>query len=75
LVRWDSLNPAEFTRLKAALDAAQLPLYAVLYPFETDEVLQKRMPGKWTRLHVIHPATIWKFEESAPEPPPAHAIP
>lgn len=75
LVRWDSIEPADFIRLKDALGAARLPLYAVLYPFETDEVIQKRMPGKWTRLHTIRSATIWKFEAPATESLPVHALP
>lgn len=75
LVRWDCIQPKDFTRLKAALETAGLPLYAVLYPFETDEVIQKHMPGKWTQIHVVSPASIWKFEAPLTDPAPAHDLP
>ncbi|HEY8995029.1 MAG TPA: hypothetical protein VIM71_10235 [Lacunisphaera sp.] len=51
--------PDDYARFSAWLDQQHRPLYAVLYPFEEEAVMQ-RMPGRWEVVTHIRQATIWR---------------
>jgi hypothetical protein len=46
----------------AALKSSGRPLYAALYPFETEQALKQRMPGRWVQVAVIGNATVWRWD-------------
>jgi hypothetical protein len=58
LVRADQVNPEVAPRLRAAVAAARLPVYAVTFPFEADNM--KRLPGKWILFGTVDDITVWK---------------
>lgn len=60
LVRYDQFDRSSFTQIERACDAAERPIYAVLFPFETDSVRQ--MPGTWTRVGSVAEIVIWRRE-------------
>jgi hypothetical protein len=68
LVRWDQIQPPDYADLVAALKKSGRPLYAALFPFETDEALQNRVPGRWTQVGNVRQATFWKWEPAADPP-------
>lgn len=71
LVRYDQFNPTKFAAIERACAAAGRPIYAVLYPFEVEEVLVSRLPGRWTQVGAVAYATIWRRDgpEPAEKPP------
>lgn len=64
VVRWDTLDGG-WEPVRAALNAAGRPVYAVLFEFELKEALEQKVPGRWTRLHGFGPVSCWRLE---PEP-------
>lgn len=60
IVRWDQFDPAKFTVIERACAAAGRPIFAVLYPFEVEEMLKQRLPGRWTQVGAVEYATIWR---------------
>lgn len=61
LVRWDQIQPADYAALAAALRASGRPLYAALFPFEEEEALKTRLPGRWTQIGNVRQATFWRW--------------
>ncbi|HWA26859.1 MAG TPA: hypothetical protein VG734_14465 [Lacunisphaera sp.] len=51
--------PEDAARFGAWLDRNQVPLYAVLFPFEEAEAL-RRLPGHWETVTRIRHATVWR---------------
>jgi hypothetical protein len=65
IVRWDRCDRTMLTRLERRALAAGRPLYAVLFPFEINQLHAfDRMPGRWTQIGRIRHVTIWKLEAS-----------
>jgi hypothetical protein len=60
LLRWDMINAANRTAVMAAIRASHRPLYAALFPFETDSALKDHVPGHWTRVGAVDYVTIWR---------------
>jgi hypothetical protein len=54
-----NMLPDDFARFSAWLDREHRPLYAVLYPYEESDILQ-RMPGRWEVVTKLRQATIWR---------------
>lgn len=54
-----NMIPEDFARFNAWLDREHRPLYAVLFPFEEADILQ-RMPGRWEVVTRIRQATVWR---------------
>ncbi|HEX2851844.1 MAG TPA: phospholipid carrier-dependent glycosyltransferase [Opitutaceae bacterium] len=70
VIRYDQFNPAKFSVIETACAALKRPIYAVLYPFELEEVLEKRLPGRWTQVGAVNYATIWRRDGSEPADKP-----
>jgi hypothetical protein len=56
--RWDALPDALWPSLAGAAERRGVGLYALLFPFEENEVM-KRIPGAWTRLDSNSGVTLW----------------
>ncbi len=63
-VRYDQFEQNTFAQVERACVAANRPIYAMLFPFETEQVLTERMPGQWTRINAIDQLTIWRRTSS-----------
>jgi hypothetical protein len=63
-LRYDQFEQDAFAQVERACGAANRTIYAMLFPFETDEVLTKRMPGQWTQIYTFHQVTIWRRNSS-----------
>ncbi|HZL46582.1 MAG TPA: hypothetical protein VFC28_10180 [Opitutaceae bacterium] len=72
-VRWDVCNADDRPRLLAALHDSRRPLYAALFPFETEAALDEHLPGRWTQVgNVRSEVEIWRRDSNdAPAPPAA----
>lgn len=64
IVRWDRMEPTEFTKMKKTLRATKRPLFAVLFPFEIAEqhAFERHLPGKWMEVGRIHDVSVWKCD-------------
>lgn len=64
--RWDSLAPGGFQQMAATCAAAGRPLYAVLYPFEIDDMgaFRFHLTGHWTQVGSVRHVTIWRYDPS-----------
>ncbi|HVS54421.1 MAG TPA: hypothetical protein VHD62_18840 [Opitutaceae bacterium] len=71
LVRWDQIQPADYATLVAALRASGRPLYAALFPFEEEEALKTRLPGRWTQIGSVRQATFWQWSPAPADVAPA----
>jgi len=60
LVRWDSVAPEDAAKVDAGVRRSGRPLYAVLFPFETEEALRVRFPGDWAQIGKVDDVTIWR---------------
>ena len=72
-----NLVPEDQARFSAWLDREHRPLYAVLFPFEEANILQ-RLPGRWEVVTHIRQATVWRRlgpgERSATTPTPPNRL-
>jgi hypothetical protein len=59
-VRYDQFKQDTFAEVEHACVAADRPIYAMLFPFETEQVLTKRLPGQWTKIKAIDQLIIWR---------------
>ncbi len=59
-LRWDLLDSASRDRVSAAMQAAHRPIFAALFPFETDAALRERMPGPWRQVGKVRSLTVWR---------------
>lgn len=60
LVRYDQFDRESFSKVERACATAGRPIYAILFPFETDPILAQRTPGRWSRIGSVENATIWR---------------
>jgi hypothetical protein len=63
-LRYDQFKQDAFVDVERACVAAGRPIYAMLFPFETEEVLKTRMPGQWTKIDAIDQLVIWRRTSS-----------
>ncbi len=54
-----NLTPDDSARFGTWLDQQHRPFYAVLFPFEEADILQ-RLPGRWEVVTRIRQATVWR---------------
>lgn len=59
LFRWEQIDDNKYPAALAAISREQRPIYAVLYPFEIPEALEK-VGGHWTKLSTIGQAVVWR---------------
>ena len=62
LVRSDQFDRNSFAGVERACDSAARPIYAVLFPFEVNDVLSVKIPGRWTKVNSVQDITIWRRE-------------
>ncbi len=79
LLRYDEVkDAASLARIERLCAAAGRPIYAVLFPFETKEALERHLPGRWTLMGTVRQVTIWRREAAplaaVPARPPAFAV-
>lgn len=69
-IRWDALEPGNVGKVETAIRGSKRPLYAVLFPFEVDEmgVLSRRIPGRWNQVGKVQDVTIWRRDFEAAKP-------
>jgi hypothetical protein len=63
-LRYDQFKQDTFVDVERGCLAAGRPIYAILFPFETEEVLTTRIPGQWTKIDAIDQLTIWRRASS-----------
>jgi hypothetical protein len=69
IVRWDQIRPDNFPRIADACAAAQRPLFALLLPFEEQQVFpEQRLPGTWKKIQTVRDFTLWRYAAAAPAP-------
>lgn len=63
VLRWDVIEPADFTRYAAAFRTSGRPLYAALLRDEVPAALSERMPGpgRWKKITEIDICTLWRY--------------
>jgi len=64
IIRWDMLQPSDFTRLVTTTNAAKRPLYAILFPFELESLgaFKEHMRGtNWQKIGQVHELTVWHW--------------
>jgi len=54
-----NMTPDDAARLNAWLDREHRPLYAILFPFEEADILQ-RLSGRWEVVTHLRQATVWR---------------
>lgn len=59
LFRWEQIDADKYPSALAAIAAEKRPIYAVLYPFEIPEALDK-IGGHWTKLSTVGQASVWQ---------------
>ncbi len=67
ILRWDMVDPPDAAKLAAALKRSGRPLYAVLFPFEYEDVRIRRLPGEWRKVTEVKGVTVWQITLQ-PEP-------
>lgn len=69
IVRWDSIDSANFSKLVAAAQRQDRPLVALLQPWERERIVaQKHLAGRWTRVESFADWELWKYEGGLDEP-------
>ena len=66
LVRWEQAGSRSLEKVAPAAAAAMRPIYAVLFPFEVAEALEREIPGHWTQVGASHHVTFWRFDGFEP---------
>lgn len=69
ILRWDQIQDGGYPKAVKGIEAAHLPFYAVLYPFEQESALHERMPGSWTFVTKVRDASIYKYTPGTTPPP------
>lgn len=59
-VRWDALDHGDYATLLAAARAGGRPVYAALFPFETEAALREHMPDRWLRVGACRQVEVWR---------------
>jgi hypothetical protein len=63
VLRWDSMNPQVFGKVELACARAGIPIYMVLFPYETATALKISPDRHWTRLGAVRFVQIWKLSD------------
>ena len=58
IIRYDSVDKKSLEEI----EKIQRPIYAMLFPFELEDALETRFPGKWEKVTEVSPATIWRLD-------------
>ena len=61
VLRWDMVDPPDAAKLAGALRQSGRPLYAILFPFEYEDVRIQRLPGDWRKVAEVKGVTIWQI--------------
>jgi len=64
-LRWDQITPQLFPEVAAAAAREGRAIYAPLFPFETKEALQERMPGQWDQVGKVREIVVWRWTGAA----------
>jgi hypothetical protein len=60
--RYDWIEREQFPRLRAAVERRGGHVYALLFPFEVQD-LARRLPSRWKKLGVLRDVTLWELED------------
>jgi hypothetical protein len=63
-VRFEQFRRDTFVNVEHASVAAGRPIYAMLFPHETEEALTTHIPGRWTKINSVRHISIWRREAS-----------
>jgi hypothetical protein len=66
VLRWEMIEPAEFTRFAALAAKAGRTIAAVNFKWQ-DGDLRQHCPGNWVPVGAVKNATLWRLD--APRPP------
>ena len=58
IIRYESVDKKSLEEI----EKIQRPIYAMLFPFELEDVLEARFPGKWVKVTEVNPITIWRLD-------------
>ena len=61
-LRWDFIDPDLASGLRQDCLAQGKSIYAVLFPFEVQEVTRRRLPGPWKEIASVGQIGIWRLE-------------
>jgi hypothetical protein len=64
IVRLDWTWPHQWSAVKKRAAERGYQWYALLMPFEIEEA-QKRLSGKWTKMGMVGPVSLWRIEPSS----------
>jgi hypothetical protein len=64
VVRWDHLNADDWRRLREGAARGGRSIYAMLFPFEIDNLgaLRTQVPGRWEKVGAIEHVTVWRLD-------------
>ena len=62
LVRYDLMSAKEFSMVVKVATANGQTIYAPLFPFEINRVVEAGLVGKWQKVAIIDYITIWKLQ-------------
>jgi len=60
LLRYEEMSPRVSDRVAGILRSEGRPLYAVLFPFEVEQL--KKLPGRWTRVVSVDDVSVWRSD-------------
>jgi hypothetical protein len=63
-LRYDQFTQDTFVGVERACVAADRPIYAIIFPFETEEVLTTRIPGQWKKINATDQLSVWRRTSS-----------
>jgi hypothetical protein len=63
-VRYEQFNRDTFRNVEQACVASGRPIYAMLFPHETEKALTTLIPGRWTKVNAVRHISIWRREDS-----------
>jgi hypothetical protein len=66
VLRWELVEPAEFSRYRTLAEKSGRPICALLFHFEEKEALEQKCPGEWIRLAGLNNTTLWRLQPSRP---------
>lgn len=64
-LRYDQFDQKNFSPVDRFCREKKRPVYAVLFPFELKEVMETRLPGRWTQVGTVRQVTIWRRDAPA----------
>jgi hypothetical protein len=66
-VRWDQFDRSNIAELESVSRTSGRPLYAMLFPFEVEELIDsKRFPGSWRKFGAVRHITFWEYSPATP---------